>query len=240
MKKLLLLIEDYSERTYIEKVLSRVGWDLEVAQGETGISELILRFQPNFILASAGGSKIKGENLATKYRSLQNKPVLLLLAAKNYKPVNTSLEGVTKILVSPVQMPILLQVLEKHGGLSEAESLKKLSSHKKTSARDDDTVWVKDAVDESVTKSNKEDSLKDRLAQKRSSLKINDDSLKDRYSKFVNENPMEKSEFDGIDPTYVESQTTEFRKMEDDPDITDIDEERKKMAVAMFKTAQKK
>ena len=63
MRKILLVIEDYHERTYLQTMLKKIGWDVIGLSTELGLSEQILTFRPDAIFASQAIRRIQGIEL---------------------------------------------------------------------------------------------------------------------------------------------------------------------------------
>lgn len=78
-----------------------------------------------------------------------------------------------------------------------------------------------------------------RAKAKLDKYRFSDPERAKRNSDFVKNNPLPESKFNGIDTKFVAEQKQEFRELEDDPEIEDIDDNRKAFAVAMFQLGKK-
>jgi len=80
MAKLMLVIDDYKELTYAERLLKRMGFDVMSFNRESSVGDALLSFFPDLLIASYKGQSIDGLRLATKQkRQAPNSKVLLLL-----------------------------------------------------------------------------------------------------------------------------------------------------------------
>lgn len=132
MKKILLILEDFAERAFLSTLLKKVGWDVEVAQTEVGINNVLLSFSPDIVLVNAFGKKVKGEFLPHKIGKMA-KPPLFFLVTKGRRLTDEQMEQlkVDGYFESPVDVKKLFQDLEEVGGIKASSAFQKLSQQRK-------------------------------------------------------------------------------------------------------------
>ena len=262
MKKILLVLEDYAERAFLTTLLKKVGWDVETAKSELGINTVILNFAPEVILINAFGEKIKGEFLLKRLGGLKNKPYILLVT-KNRKLSDDQVNqlGYDGAFSSPIDIKNLFTRLEDLGGIKATNAFSKLSQQKLSSEkskqqeqnenkmiRSRDQVDLNDSEPESGKKyyskeeyeapKNPQEAV-ERAKEKLGKFRFSDPARAQRNAEYVKSNPTGESEFDGIPKDVVSEQVEDFRRLSDDPDVEQIDRERKEFVVAMFELGKK-
>lgn len=114
----------------------------------------------------------------------------------------------------------------------------------------DESVEVKSKVDKEDSKSdvasksvqkdleNPQEAM-DRAREKLEKYRFADPARSERNAKFLKNNPSPDTEFNGMKKEFVEEQVAEFREIQDDPEIQEIDEERKAFVKAMYEMSKK-
>lgn len=250
MKKVLLLIEDYNELIYVETMLKKIGLDVIGMQKEVGLSEKLLSFSPDLIVATAFGEKIRGELLPKKIK--KGSKTKLILVSKKKLPENANLEGlgVSAFVNSPINLADFFLSLEKIGFVDAEDAMDKINVRKQQFSNGDESqnIQSKDklASDEHKNvKSEKEkvpvpvevEELLTKAQMKAQEYKLNDPDRMKSYSKYLDK--LGESKFNGLNPKLVEEQVKDFRAVEDHPEVHEIDEERKEFVTAMFELAKK-
>jgi DNA-binding NtrC family response regulator len=126
MRKILLVIEDYHERTYLQTMLKKIGWDVIGLSTELGLSEQILTFRPDAIFASQSIRRIQGIELLKNIKKRDGYPKLLLIGTNPPTKADLDAHHVDVFLSSPVNNRLLFEFLEKAGGFSAKASLQKI------------------------------------------------------------------------------------------------------------------
>ncbi|PIU01165.1 MAG: hypothetical protein COT74_01280 [Bdellovibrionales bacterium CG10_big_fil_rev_8_21_14_0_10_45_34] len=111
MRRVLLVIEDFSEAMYLETLLKKLGFDCLAVRNELGLSTQILQLSPHLIIATYNGRKVKGFSLGSRIRrNAAGEPGLILLRKGNEPQVPTSGQ-VDGLLNSPVNARELIAMV---------------------------------------------------------------------------------------------------------------------------------
>jgi hypothetical protein len=136
MKKLLLIVEDYTEMTKMQTFFKKIGLDV-VAQGtELRLQEQLLSFFPDVVLAFGENKKVNSLSIGQKikdYGRFNGKTVLILPQGHRPTPADLSKAKVDALLEAPVQPVRLIQVIAKFMGLDPetlVEKYQRLQSEK--------------------------------------------------------------------------------------------------------------
>ena len=272
MKKILLVLEDFAERAFLSTLLKKVGWDVEIAQSEVGLSNVVLSFSPDIVLINAFGKKIKGEFVPLKYQSSRKRPLFFLIT-KGRRLTEEQMEQlkIDGFFESPVDVRKLFEDLEAAGGIKASAAFQKLSQQRKHKAGAQDqnqstsVVSKKKPVEEeSVDLSTKKEAststpteeaevapdlsglapenpqeAMERAREKLNKFRFSDTKRAAHNAQFIKENPLPQTDFNGIPKAFVNEQVAEFRETEDDPEIQEIDEQRKDFVKAMYELGKK-
>ncbi|MCC6276877.1 MAG: hypothetical protein IT289_03050 [Oligoflexia bacterium] len=79
MKKILLCIEDYNELLFLEGLLKKLGFDIESIRNEAALSEKVIGFSPDVVIATGDGNKVQGQRVSKKVKKKDSGPKLILL-----------------------------------------------------------------------------------------------------------------------------------------------------------------
>src|SRR5688572_17247096 len=79
MLRVLVAVEDYSEMLYLQTLLKKIGFDVEGVQNERSFEDTRLSLNPEIILISATGKKLKGIEFAANIRKIRGFPKIVLL-----------------------------------------------------------------------------------------------------------------------------------------------------------------
>ncbi|MEC9281204.1 MAG: hypothetical protein VX642_00725, partial [Bdellovibrionota bacterium] len=204
----------------------------------------------------------KGEFLLKRLGGLKNKPYILLVT-KNRKLNENQVNqlGYDGAFSSPIDIKKLFTRLEDLGGIKATNAFSKLSQQKLSSEKsrqqglgDSKMIRSKEVpvadlgatdVDNSIA--NKEayvapknpQEAVERAKEKLGKFRFSDPARAERNAKFVKNNPSGETEHNGIPKALVKEQVDDFRRLADDPDIEQIDRERKEFVVAMFELGKK-
>lgn len=128
MRKILLVIEDYHERTYLQTMLKKIGWDVIGLSTELGLSEQILTFRPDALIVSQMVRRIKGMDICKNIKKRDGFPKLLLIGSSTPSREELDKNHIDLFLTSPINNRLLFEFLEKAGGFSAKASLQKIRS----------------------------------------------------------------------------------------------------------------
>lgn len=79
MRKILLVLEDYNELLFLETLLKKVGFDVVSIRNEVSLTEKMMGFSPDLVIATGDGHRISGARVGKKVKKGGNHAKLLLL-----------------------------------------------------------------------------------------------------------------------------------------------------------------
>ncbi len=237
MKRVLLILEDYNELLYVETLLKKVGFDAMGTQKIKGLNDTIMTFRPSVLIVSELIKDIKAEDFITELKS--EKPDLKAMILLNSQTKKRETKAVDAYITRPIDPLVVLKTVAYWSGMNEEKLLEKIDKlalfkgtqheeHAKTlrsnfgtksevriisgERTEIDLKFVKQSQEQMLTRSNR---FKDALK-----------SMPDPKAKIY-------------DHKIVSKETKEFREREKDPEIVDIDNERKAFVDALFDKAKK-
>lgn len=139
MLKVLLVIDEFKELTALESVLKRLSFDVLSISKDVLVSDALLRFQPDIVVANYKGRAVDGLKLAARMRkSLPRlKVVLLHSEAQPLALTDESTALVDGVLSMPIEPRRAVEVLSDLGGVDGQALLQrydKMSSAPRASA----------------------------------------------------------------------------------------------------------
>ncbi|PIS10494.1 MAG: hypothetical protein COT73_09105 [Bdellovibrio sp. CG10_big_fil_rev_8_21_14_0_10_47_8] len=121
MAKVLLIFEDYTELALTEVYLKRVGFDVMGISNEMGITEKVLTFNPDVIVAFGKGPKVSSFSVGQKLREnfrFGGKAVIVVPKDLRPNPDQLMKMKVDAMLEAPIVPEKLIQILCRMTGLS--------------------------------------------------------------------------------------------------------------------------
>lgn len=147
MRKVMLVIDEFSEMVGLESFLRRLGFDVLSLGKEMLVTDALLSFQPEVVIASFKGRNVDGLRLALRLKKTMIPPPRVALAYSGPRPQipQESQRLVEALIEIPVEPQSVIQMLSKLSGLP-AEPL--LEKYAKVSAavltRDEKAVLITD------------------------------------------------------------------------------------------------
>jgi hypothetical protein len=119
MRKVMLVIDDFSEMVGLESFLRRLGFDVLSLAKESLVNDALLSFQPEVVIASFRGRNVDGPRLAQKLKKAMIPPPRIALAYAGVMPtvpddIKKSIEAMVEI---PVEATSAINMLAKLSGL---------------------------------------------------------------------------------------------------------------------------
>lgn len=115
MIKILLVYENYNNLISVETSLKKIGFDVLGITNEYSLSEKILSFNPDLILASGEATgKVKTQTIGEKLREItrwQGKVILVFSENQDPTPEDLIRVRADQVLVEPVAIPTLLTTI---------------------------------------------------------------------------------------------------------------------------------
>ena len=254
MAKVLVAVDDYSELVFLETLFKKVGLDVEAVQNDVAVPEKMLGFSPDLMIISAYGSRVNPIRLLSKIRRKDGYPRIIVLFQKGRPGAEKDLKGhVDAMLESPIHPRFLLEAAENLLGI-ESGSLMRKMERMDYSDKSEQIQHIKGDGKVETTKV----SGSTRFPLRHPGIPFQEAPEKpDDIAEFHDKNAMTEEEirrkqyrydawtdseilppFQGIGRERAAAYEKEWRKHENDPEIVDIDEERKAFARALFKKAE--
>ncbi len=139
MLRILLVLDDYSEMVFLQALLKKMGFDVDGAQSHSQFEEKLLGLNPEVVIATGSGKKVKGLQLISKIKGLKSPPSLVLLTPQPTAPEGVELGKqnlVKAVLQSPIQVTELIHCLARLGELDAQQLLAKYQRLSQTSGRE--------------------------------------------------------------------------------------------------------
>jgi hypothetical protein len=130
--KILLVYEEYSEMMTTQAILQKVGFDVLGISTEYTLSENVLSFNPDVVVAFGRGSKVTTIGAGRRLREMtrwQGKVVLILPAGYKPNPQDFAKIRADMLLEAPVPALRLMQIIGKMLGYDEGLLQERLAKH---------------------------------------------------------------------------------------------------------------
>lgn len=130
MRKILLIYEDFNELTSLEASLKKGGFDVIGLSTEYSLSEKMLSFRPDIVIASGRGPKVSTISVGKKLKEMTKWPgKSILIFPTGFKPNPQDLikARMDLILESPIALNRMIQILAKLTGLAEQSLIDKIN-----------------------------------------------------------------------------------------------------------------
>ncbi len=86
MRKIMLVVDEYTELVTLENLLRRLGFDVLSLGKEVLVADALLRFVPDIVIMTVKGKSVDGARLAAKLKKLSPPPKVVFL----YAPLSDS------------------------------------------------------------------------------------------------------------------------------------------------------
>ncbi len=240
MKKILVLIEDFSRNNLLSSTLKKIGFDVLSSQQEVGYVEKMLSFAPEIVLLDACGKKINGIKLIGEFhkRSYTAKSILVFANENSAKENLTKAKQADAILVESFSFVQLLKQIEKVGGPKAIQFQEKLKNLNLLDAKEE-ALLIKEQAKKTlaqtqVIKEKSKDSVSS-FAEKNDLQGVN----KNKHDKYLKFTENIQSKFNQFPKDQIQEEIKFYRENADTPEVKAIDEERKAFVVELFKNAKK-
>lgn len=234
MKKILLVFEDYSELTSTEVYLKKIGFDVIGISNEMIISEQLLTFNPDILVAFGKGQRVNTLNIGIKMkdqRKFHGKVVLIMPPGFRPSPQDIIKLRMDAALEAPIDPMRLIQTLAKLGKLDTVTLTEKLRKAtltdpllrqklnlSKISEIGSDSTWVKDGETESGS-----------LTDSKS-----DTQIASKYDKFIKGEKIDVATT-SFNKSKVKEAQNELKKSWNFEELHELDQLKREFAEALFK-----
>lgn len=233
MLRVLLVLEDYGELMFLQTILKKIGFDVDSTQNPRKFADSLLGLNPDVVVMTGQGKRIKGVELATQIKKNRGLPHLILIRSGNlsqdlYKEIEVS-----AWLESPVSAPDLLDRIAELGGLNKQslqEKLLKLRMQEET-ADTSRILKVKDNDTNAGMTLEKSASPESHFGVLKGSSMTKEDR-RARFKKFLDEPAPSEH---GFQVKSVQEQVKALRKEESEADLESLEKERRAFVEHLFK-----
>lgn len=113
MARILLLLEDFNELSFMESALKKVGFDTMGLLNETNLADKVMIFNPSVIMAYGRGNRFSGMSVAKKVKEMKTDAKVALIFSPEAKPQAHELTGMRLdvILETPLNLLRTIEVL---------------------------------------------------------------------------------------------------------------------------------
>jgi DNA-binding response OmpR family regulator len=228
MLRVLMVLEDYGELMFLQTVLKKMGFDVDAIQKPRALSDNIISMNPDVLVMTANGKRVKGIELLHQVRRTRGIPRIVLLHAAGQAP-DPAVEA-EAWLESPVSATSLLNTLAAVAGLDAQQLADKFQ---KLHMQDIESEKLR------VLKTNDADnpSLAASAANSGNFGQISESTLsanerRERYKQFLGESPPAES---GFANRQVADHVRALRQQENSVDRSDLEAERRAFVEHLFR-----
>ncbi len=228
MLRVLMVLDDYGELMFLQTVLKKMGFDVDAIQNPRLFQDSVLRMNPDVLVMTALGKRVKGLELLNFVRKVRGVPRVLMLHAAGLEPGRVP--GVDDWLDSPVAATKLLSSIALLCNLDNEALQEKFKRMRLQESFQEEERQLKpeNEPDTVLEKSRFSGPRMGNLEP--SSLTPTD--RQERYKKFLQEKPPEQH---GFALKRVQDQIKVLRKSENIQETEDLEKQRKAFVEHLFK-----
>ena len=227
-----MVLEDYGELMFLQTVLKKMGFDVDAIQNPRSFDESLLRMNPDVLVMTSAGKKVRGLELALGVKRKRGLPKIILIRTPSLtKTVDPKIDA---WLDSPVGALDLLASIGEVCGLNKevlTEKFHKLRIH---------DIGTPDGAEPRVLNMHEEapQPQMEKAEQPSSNFGVLEQSTmpaterKERYKKFLKE---ERPEHIGFSVKQVQDQVKTLRKSESTDELAELERQRKAFVEHLFK-----
>lgn len=230
MLRVLMVLEDYGELMFLQTVLKKMGFDVDSTQNPRSLRDSLLAMNPDILIMTAYGKKVKGLELAANVRKVRDLPHIILMRGMGQDEVED--EMINGWLQSPVAAQALLDIVARLSNINPQVLQEKFSKLKLTEVEQERARVLKaqDVLGPTLEKSADGKALGNFGVLKDSTLSTSDREA--RYAKFLDEKPPEKH---GFAVKQVQEQVKALRRDEASADSEDLERQRREFVEHLFR-----
>jgi CheY-like chemotaxis protein len=235
MRRVLLVLEDYNELLFLETLLKKLGFDVESIRNEVSLSEKIMGFAPDLIVATGDGHKINGTRVAQKIKKRVGQTRLLLIFPRQkLQQGATETFAADGVIESPLNPRSIITSICQLTGVSPDSIMIKFE--KLPIAQDYPAGEGIQIIGSRMAAPKKSSATASAAAQAPANAHVTGKSAAqstraERYAAILKDAP--QSKINGFKHEFIQDEIAEIRK--DEQKWKAIDEERKAFVVALFK-----
>ncbi|HEX4923641.1 MAG TPA: hypothetical protein VFV50_06130 [Bdellovibrionales bacterium] len=243
MSKVLIAVEDYSELIFLETLFKKVGLDVEGLQNDVAVPEKLLGFNPDLLILSSYGARVSPSRLLPKVKRSGGYPRIIVLYHKG-RGTEKDLKAfaIDALIESPVHPRQILQATERLLGYDDEILLRKMERTDQTDRSEDNKlqhIKSKPAPRfplKGGSADGEDENEPIEISAFREANALTPEQLKKKAERYKTWSESEYlPPFQRIGRDRVAAIEKNWRETENDPEIQDIDEERRQFAKELFK-----
>ena len=227
-----MLLEDYGELMYLQTVLKKTSFDVQAIQNPHLFNDSLLTMNPELIVMTAYGKRIKGLELSRNIKRNRGMPKIILLHGPGQ--VAEPDPGVDAWLHSPLAANELLDCIGDLCGIDKASLTEKFIKHhlQDVPAAADDQARILKAQFEVGPVVDKSAKAEPKATGVLTPSTMTDEERQNRYKKFLEEKPPQQH---GFSIKEVQSAVKALRTEEKSEASEDLEKERRAFVEQLFK-----
>lgn len=159
MLKILLALDDYQEQAFLQRLLTKMGFNLEVTQTDQAIGGLIMGFQPQVVLVAEKSRKINSAKLIKDIKAKRASTQFILIKHSATKDDGVLENQVQYVVKSPVHPEELFIALSDVSHLQKQDLINKYtklsSSIKSSKVTPDESQYIQGSLAKDSSESKK-------------------------------------------------------------------------------------
>ena len=109
MVKILLYIENYNEMAFLQTILKKVSFDVEICKNKASVRDVVITFNPEIIISTARGQKVNGLELVKNFSQRKKKIDFFMVSNSGEDLLKLKEQGLIQgVLKSPINPRDLL------------------------------------------------------------------------------------------------------------------------------------
>lgn len=232
MLRVLMVLEDYGELMFLQTVLKKIGFDVDSTQNPRKFNDSLLAMNPDILLMTAAGKRIRGVELSTQVRKQRGLPKIILIRTGGFSQDSVKDAEIDGWLESPVAAPDLLDKIAELCHLNKQILQDKLLKLRMSETSEEQARVLKlegeehgGTLDKSVQSSGNFGTLK--------ASTMSSNERQSRYNQFLKDNDAPPSAGFGFKD--VQEQVKALRKEESQSNLEDLERERRAFVEHLFK-----
>ncbi len=230
MLRVLMVLEDYGELMFLQTVLKKIGFDVDAIQNPRSFQESVLRMNPDVLVMTASGKRVKGYELASGVRRARGIPHVILIRSPGAPAMSDAkIEG---WLESPVGALDLLNLIGDICGLNKdvlAEKFQKLRIQENVAGGEARVLHAEDPAQSAEMARAEKPSGNFGVLQDST---VTPAERNERYKKALQR---QRPDHIGFSVKQVQDQVKSLRKEESSEDLAELERQRKAFVEHLFK-----
>lgn len=235
MKKVLLVFEEYGEMTRTQTYLRKVGFDVYSISNELLLSEQVISFRPDLIVAYGKGQKVSSLSVGQRLRENTKyigKVILVLPSGMRPTPVEMARLRVDFLMEAPIQAMRLIHAISKLTDMDPQPLLEKYSKAQLSESTKPESFSVKSS--EAPESLGQTIHVSGRPIEGFGNIKIEDHERVQKYDRFVAGIKFDKSQT-SHNKTLIKEKQAELKKGWDFDLLEEIDRIKREFVTALFR-----